>query len=121
MVLVITGGEALYADMGHFGRQPIRLAWFLLVMPALLLNYFGQAACLIQHPELSDNPFYALVPPALIYPMVVLSTVATIIASQALISGAYSLTRQAVQLGFCPRVTIQHTSGEAEGRSTSRR
>ncbi len=116
VVLVITGGEALYADMGHFGRHPIRLAWFLLVMPALLINYFGQAACLIQHPELSENPFYALVPPLLIYPMVILSTVATIIASQALISGAYSLTRQAVQLGFCPRVTIQHTSGESEGQ-----
>jgi KUP system potassium uptake protein len=116
VVLVITGGEALYADMGHFGRHPIRLAWFLLVMPALLVNYFGQAACLIQHPELSENPFYAVVPPVLIYPMVILSTIATIIASQALISGAYSLTRQAVQLGFCPRVTIQHTSGESEGQ-----
>ena len=116
VVLVITGGEALYADMGHFGRHPIRLAWFTLVMPALLINYAGQAACLIQHPELADNPFYAVVPARLIYPMVILSTVATIIASQALISGAYSLTRQAVQLGFCPRVTIQHTSGEAEGQ-----
>jgi KUP system potassium uptake protein len=116
VVLVITGGEALYADMGHFGRHPIRLAWYLLVMPSLLINYFGQAACLIQHPQLADNPFYALVPPVLIYPMVILSTVATIIASQALISGAYSLTRQAVQLGFCPRVTIQHTSGESEGQ-----
>jgi KUP system potassium uptake protein len=116
VVLVITGGEALYADMGHFGRAPIRVAWFALVMPALLLNYFGQAACIIQHPDLAANPFYALVPPVLIYPMVVLSTVATIIASQALISGAYSLTRQAVQLGFCPRITIVHTSGEAEGQ-----
>ncbi len=116
VVLVITGGEALYADMGHFGRHPIRLAWFSLVMPSLLINYAGQAACLIQHPELATNPFYALVPNALIYPMVILSTIATIIASQALISGAYSLTRQAVQLGFCPRVTIQHTSGEAEGQ-----
>jgi KUP system potassium uptake protein len=116
VVLVITGGEALYADMGHFGRHPIRLAWFGLVMPALLINYCGQAACLIQHPELATNPFYALVPPALIYPMVILSTVATIIASQALISGAYSLTRQAVQLGFCPRVTILHTSEESEGQ-----
>ncbi|MDP9152331.1 MAG: potassium transporter Kup [Myxococcota bacterium] len=116
VVLVITGGEALYADMGHFGRGPIRLAWFTLVMPSLLLNYFGQAACVIQHPEAAANPFYALVPSKLIYPMVVLSTVATIIASQALISGAYSLTRQAVQLGFCPRVTIVHTSGEAEGQ-----
>jgi KUP system potassium uptake protein len=116
VVLVITGGEALYADMGHFGRVPIRIAWFALVMPALLLNYFGQAACIIRHPDLSGNPFYALVPAVLIYPMVALSTVATIIASQALISGAYSLTRQAVQLGFCPRVTIVHTSGDAEGQ-----
>jgi KUP system potassium uptake protein len=116
VVLVITGGEALYADMGHFGRHPIRLAWFCLVMPALLMNYFGQAACLIQHPELASNPFYALVPQPLIYPMVILSTVATIIASQALISGAYSLTRQAVQLGFCPRVTILHTSESSEGQ-----
>ncbi|HZU84034.1 MAG TPA: potassium transporter Kup [Polyangiaceae bacterium] len=116
VVLVITGGEALYADMGHFGRGPIRFAWFALVMPALLLNYFGQAACVIQHPSAAANPFYAVVPQGLIYPMVVLSTVATIIASQALISGAYSLTRQAVQLGFCPRVTIVHTSGEAEGQ-----
>jgi KUP system potassium uptake protein len=116
VVLVITGGEALYADMGHFGRGPIRVAWFALVMPALLINYFGQAACLIRAPESAGNPFYALVPHALLYPMVVLSTVATIIASQALISGAYSLTRQAVQLGFCPRVTIVHTSGEAEGQ-----
>ena len=116
VVLVITGGEALYADMGHFGRSPIRLAWFALVMPALLLNYFGQAACIIRHPEAAANPFYAAVPPVLLYPMVGLSTAATIIASQALISGAYSLTRQAVQLGFCPRVTIVHTSDHAEGQ-----
>ncbi|MBV9948585.1 MAG: KUP/HAK/KT family potassium transporter, partial [Myxococcales bacterium] len=116
VVLVITGGEALYADMGHFGRRPIRWAWFALVMPALLFNYFGQGAFLIRHPEAADHPFFALVPPALIYPMVLLATAATIIASQALISGAYSLTRQAVQLGFCPRVTIVHTSGEAEGQ-----
>lgn len=116
VVLVITGGEALYADMGHFGRGPIRIAWFTLVIPALLLNYFGQAAFLIQHPNQSGSPFFALVPAPLLYPMVALSTVATIIASQALISGAYSLTRQAVQLGFCPRVTIVHTSGDAEGQ-----
>ena len=116
VVLVITGGEALYADMGHFGRAPIRLAWFALVMPALMLNYFGQAACVIRHPEAAANPFYAVVPAPLIYPMVGLSTAATIIASQALISGAYSLTRQAVQLGFCPRVTIVHTSDHAEGQ-----
>ncbi len=116
VVLCITGGEALYADMGHFGRAPIRFAWFALVMPALLLNYFGQAACIIQHSAAASNPFFAMGPPSLLYFMVALSTVATIIASQALISGAYSLTRQAVQLGFCPRVTIVHTSGEAEGQ-----
>ncbi|MGO9835857.1 MAG: potassium transporter Kup [Polyangiaceae bacterium] len=116
VVLVITGGEALYADMGHFGRGPIRFAWFSVVLPALLLNYFGQGAWVIHHPGSSSHPFFALVPPSLIYPMVLLATVATIIASQALISGAYSLTRQAVQLGFCPRVTIVHTSGEAEGQ-----
>jgi KUP system potassium uptake protein len=116
VVLVITGGEALYADMGHFGRQPIRVAWFALVMPALLVNYFGQGAYVLQHPQAAKNPFFALVPPAAIYPMVALATAATIIASQALISGAYSLTRQAVQLGFCPRVTIIHTSGSAEGQ-----
>jgi KUP system potassium uptake protein len=92
------------------------VAWFALVMPALLLNYFGQGAYLVRHPEAADHPFFALVPPGFIYPMVLLATVATIIASQALISGAYSLTRQAVQLGFCPRVTIVHTSGEAEGQ-----
>jgi KUP system potassium uptake protein len=116
VVLVITGGEALYADMGHFGRQPIRIAWFAIVMPALLLNYFGQAACILVHPEAARNPFFALVPAGFIYPMVALATAATIIASQALISGAYSLTRQAVQLGFFPRVTIVHTSGTAEGQ-----
>jgi KUP system potassium uptake protein len=116
VVLVITGGEALYADMGHFGRRPIRLAWYLFVMPALLLNYFGQGALVLQDPSAATNPFYAMVPPALIYPMIALSTMATIIASQALISGAFSLTRQAIQLGFFPRVTIVHTSGEAEGQ-----
>jgi KUP system potassium uptake protein len=116
VVLVITGGEALYADMGHFGRAPIRISWFLMVMPALLLNYFGQAAGVLLHPEAAGNPFYGIVPEPLIFPMVGLATVATVIASQALISGAYSLTRQAVQLGFCPRVTIVHTSGEAEGQ-----
>jgi KUP system potassium uptake protein len=116
VVLVITGGEALYADMGHFGRNPIRISWFGLVMPALLLNYLGQAAYLIDHPAGATNPFFAIVPSVLLYPMVALSTIATVIASQALISGAYSLTRQAVQLGFCPRVTIVHTSGQAEGQ-----
>ncbi|HKQ68013.1 MAG TPA: KUP/HAK/KT family potassium transporter [Polyangiaceae bacterium] len=116
VVLVITGGEALYADMGHFGRAPIRTAWYLFVMPALLLNYFGQGALVLEDPKAATNPFYALVPSPLIYPMVALSTMATIIASQALISGAYSLTRQAIQLGFFPRVTIVHTSTEAEGQ-----
>jgi KUP system potassium uptake protein len=116
VVLVITGGEALYADMGHFGRRPIRIAWFFFVMPALLLNYFGQGALVLADPKAADNPFFALVPGPLIYPMVLLATLATIIASQALISGAYSLTRQAIQLGFFPRVTIVHTSGEAEGQ-----
>jgi KUP system potassium uptake protein len=116
VVLVITGGEALYADMGHFGRRPIRLAWYAFVMPALLLNYFGQGALVLENPAAGANPFYAMVPPGLIYPMVILATMATIIASQALISGAFSLTRQAIQLGFFPRVTIIHTSGEAEGQ-----
>ncbi len=116
VVLVITGGEALYADMGHFGRRPIRFAWYCFVMPALLLNYFGQVALVLEDPAASANPFYAMVPSIFIYPMVTLSTMATIIASQALISGAYSLTRQAIQLGFFPRVTIVHTSGEAQGQ-----
>ncbi|NUP05320.1 MAG: potassium transporter Kup [Polyangiaceae bacterium] len=121
VVLCITGGEALYADMGHFGRRPIQLAWFTLAMPALVLNYFGQGAMLIgnQHrlDVVTESPFYALVPEGpLIYPLVVIATMATVIASQALISGAYSLTRQAVQLGFLPRVRIQHTSSETEGQ-----
>jgi KUP system potassium uptake protein len=122
VVLCITGGEALYADMGHFGRKPIRLAWFAIAMPALLLNYFGQAALLLSTPpeSLADvvrNPFYSLVPdgPA-IYPLVFIATCATVIASQALISGAYSLTRQAVQLGYLPRVHVLHTSSETEGQ-----
>jgi KUP system potassium uptake protein len=108
--LVATGGEALYADMGHFGRAPIRLGWFSLVAPALVLNYFGQGALLINHPETAKNPFYLLAPSWALYPLVALSTLATVIASQAVISGAFSLTRQAVQLGFLPRVKIVHTS-----------
>jgi KUP system potassium uptake protein len=116
VVLCITGGEALYADMGHFGRRPIRASWFSFVLPALLLNYFGQGALLLKHPEAAVNPFYGLVPHVLLYPMVALATVAAVIASQALISGAFSLTRQAVQMGLCPRVTVVHTSGEAEGQ-----
>jgi KUP system potassium uptake protein len=116
VVLCITGGEALYADMGHFGRWPIRISWFCLVFPALLLNYFGQGALLLSDPAHSANPFYGLVPRMLLFPMVGLATVATIIASQAMISGAFSLTRQAVQLGYFPRVTIIHTSALTEGQ-----
>lgn len=116
VVLVVTGGEALYADMGHFGKPPIRLSWFGLVFPALLLNYFGQGALLLSTPEAAVNPFYSLVPKSLLFPMVILSTAATIIASQAMISGAFSITRQAVQLGYFPRVTIVHTSPKTEGQ-----
>jgi len=110
VVLAITGGEVLYADMGHFGRSPIRRGWFAVVLPCLLLNYFGQGACLLDNPGGSTNLFYRIVPATLIYPMVVLATCATIIASQAVISGAFSLTRQAIQLGFSPRLRIIHTS-----------
>jgi KUP system potassium uptake protein len=116
VVLVITGGEALYADMGHFGRRPIRLAWFGAVLPALMLNYFGQAALLLAQPATVKNPFYALVPPELLYPMVGVATAAAIVASQALISGAFSLTHQAVQLGYSPRMTIVHTSERERGQ-----
>jgi len=115
VVLCITGGEALYADMGHFGRPAIKLAWYTVVFPALLLNYFGQGALLLQHPE-TTNPFYALVPGMWLYPMVAIATVAAVVASQALISGAFSLTRQAVQLGYAPRMTIIHTSNKSEGQ-----
>ena len=110
VVLVITGGEALYADMGHFGRRPIRLAWLGLAMPALLLNYFGQGALLLHDPGAAENPFFKLAPAWFVYPLVAIATAATIVASQALISGAFSLTRQAIQLGYCPRLTIRHTS-----------
>ncbi len=116
VVLCITGGEALYADMGHFGPRPIRIAWFGLVFPALLLNYFGQGALILARPELAASPFYGLVPRLLLYPMVGLATLAAVIASQALISGAFSLTQQAVQLGYLPRVHIVHTSGEQKGQ-----
>ena len=117
VVLTITGGEALYADMGHFGSKSIRIAWLALVFPSLLLAYFGMGAIVLLDPSAASNPFYAMVPrgPAT-YALVALATAATIIASQALISGAFSLTNQAVQLGFFPRVTIKHTSGEAEGQ-----
>ncbi|MFZ6184472.1 potassium transporter Kup [Nannocystis pusilla] len=117
VVLVITGAEALYADMGHFGRRSIRLAWYFLALPGLVLNYFGQGANLLLHPEAAANPFFALVPrgPAT-YALVALATTATVIASQALISGAFSLTGQAVQLGYLPRMQIRHTSHESLGQ-----
>ncbi len=116
VVLVVTGGEALYADMGHFGTRPIRLAWFTVVLPALLLNYFGQGALLLANPDVARNPFYSLVPEQFLYPMIVVATMAAVVASQALISGAFSLTRQAVQLGFVPRVKIVHTSHTEMGQ-----
>lgn len=108
--LVVTGGEALYADIGHFGVRPIRLTWFCVVLPSLLLNYFGQGALIISHPESISHPFYHMVPTWGLYPLVILATVATIIASQAVISGAFSLTRQAVQLGYLPRLKVEQTS-----------
>ena len=116
VVLVITGAEALYADMGHFGLKPIRYAWFGFVFPALLLNYFGQGALLIGHPDAIKNPFYLLAPTWALYPLLILSTLATVIASQAVISGAFSMTRQAIQLGYCPRMNILHTSGHEMGQ-----
>ena len=114
--LVVTGGEALYTDMGHFGKRPIRLAWFVLVLPALLLNYFGQGALILGDPEAALNPFYRMVPEWGLYPVVILATMATVIASQALISGAFSLTMQAVQLGYIPRLAIRHTSSREFGQ-----
>ena len=116
VVLCITGGEALYADMGHFGRKPIQLSWYAMVMPSLLLNYVGQGALLLSDPEAVANPFFAMVPNVLLYPMVALATMASVIASQAMISGIYSLTQQAIQLGFCPRMSIVHTSETAKGQ-----
>jgi KUP system potassium uptake protein len=116
VVLAVTGAEALYADMGHFGRTPIRLAWFALVFPALVLNYFGQGALLLRSPEAVRNPFYLLAPSWFQYPLLVIATLAAIIASQALISGAFSLTRQAVQLRFSPRLTVVHTSRSEAGQ-----
>ena len=114
--LAVTGGEALYADMGHFGKRPIRVAWFALVLPALLLNYFGQGALVIADSSASDHPFFGLAPGWALIPLVVLTTLATVIASQAVISGAFSLTRQAVQLGYLPRVDIEHTSSTHIGQ-----
>ena len=116
VILVVVGGEALYADMGHFGRRPIVRSWYVLVLPSLLLVYFGQAAMLLDDPAAIDNPFYRLAPDWGLIPLVVLATAATVIASQALISGAFSLTRQAVQLGYCPRLLIRHTSATERGQ-----
>ena len=117
VVLAITGAEALYADMGHFGRAPIRLAWFSMVLPCLILNYFGQGALVLGDPSAAThNPFYLLAPRALLYPLIAIATLAAIVASQALISGAFSLTQQAVQLGYSPRVTIAHTSKTEAGQ-----
>ncbi len=114
--LVVTGGEALYADMGHFGRRPIKIAWFVAALPGLMLNYFGQGALLLNSPEAASNPFYKLAPAWALYPLVLLATAATVIASQALISGVFSLTRQAIQLGYAPRFRIVHTSSETIGQ-----
>ena len=116
VVLAVTGAEALYADMGHFGRAPIRATWFWIVLPCLLLNYFGQGALLLRVPEALDNPFYRLAPAWALYPLVVLSSIATVIASQAVISGAFSMTRQAVQLGYLPRLNVRHTSAMEAGQ-----
>jgi KUP system potassium uptake protein len=114
--LVVTGGEALYADMGHFGKRPIRLAWYGLVLPALLLNYFGQGSLLLENPAAAAQPFFLLAPGWALVPLVMLATAAAIIASQALISGAFSLTQQAIQLGYCPRMDIEHTSHHEMGQ-----
>jgi KUP system potassium uptake protein len=114
--LVVTGGEALYADMGHFGRRPIRVAWFGLVLPALLLNYFGQGALVLEDPAAAASPFYLLAPEWSLYPMVALATAAAVIASQAMVSGAFSLTHQAIQLGYCPRLPVSHTSERESGQ-----
>jgi KUP system potassium uptake protein len=114
--LVVTGGEALYADMGHFGRRPIRMTWFGVVLPMLMLNYFGQGALIINEPGAVEHPFFLLAPDWALYPLVGLATFATVIASQAVISGAFSLTRQAVQLGYLPRLTIEHTSERQIGQ-----
>ena len=116
VVLCITGGEALYADMGHFGRRPIKLAWYTIVFPALIVSYLGQGALYLEKGAEVDNPFYELVSGWVRYPVVAIATVDTVVASQALISGAYSLTRQAIQLGYWPRMTVVHTSGSAEGQ-----
>jgi KUP system potassium uptake protein len=116
VILVVTGGEALYADMGHFGRRPIQLSWFSVVLPALVLNYLGQGALLLQHPDAVEHPFYGLAPAWGLIPLVALATLATVIASQALISGVFSLTMQAMQLGYVPRMRMAHTSASSRGQ-----
>ncbi len=116
VVLAVTGAEALYADMGHFGRFPIRLAWFGFVLPALILNYFGQGALILQHPESVKNPFYLLAPEWMLFPLIILATLAAVIASQAVITGAFSVSRQALQLGYLPRMHVEHTSESQEGQ-----
>jgi len=116
VVLCVTGAEALYADMGHFGKRPIRLAWFLLAMPALVINYFGQGAMLLRQPEKVNNPFYEMAPDWALYPLIILATCATVIASQALISAAFSVTKQAIQLGYFPRLRVTHTSVRETGQ-----
>jgi KUP system potassium uptake protein len=116
VVLCVTGAEALYADMGHFGKRPIRIAWFWIVMPALTLNYFGQGALILDRPETIKNPFYMMAPDWMLIPLVILATMAAVIASQALISGAFSVTKQVVQLGFLPRLRMLHTSTKETGQ-----
>ena len=116
VVLAITGGEALYADMGHFGRGPIRIGWMALVLPSLAINYLGQGALVLAQPQAVQNPFYLLVPPVLLYPMIVLATLAAVIASQALISGTFSVVREAIQLGYLPRMSVIHTSSHTRGQ-----
>ena len=116
VILVVTGAEALYADMGHFGKVPIRWAWFTIALPALLLNYFGQGALLLEHPDAIVNPFYRMAPGWALYPVVVIATMATVIASQALITGAFSLTMQAIRLSYLPRLSVEHTSSEEQGQ-----
>ncbi len=116
VILVVVGGEALYADMGHFGRKPIMLGWYCVVLPCLVLVYFGQGALLIREPEAIDNPFFRMAPHSMLYPLVVLATFATVIASQALITGAFSLTHQAIQMGYSPRMQVRHTSKDQMGQ-----
>jgi KUP system potassium uptake protein len=116
VILSVTGAEALYADMGHFGRLPIRLAWFIFVLPSLILNYFGQGAMILAHPENVKNPFYLLAPEWMLFPLIILATLAAVIASEAVITGAFSVSRQALQLGYLPRMHVEHTSESEEGQ-----